>query len=269
MLVVPDHKLGTNDCRGWLRRSLFAKLKQKHDAEVVADHVERLRREKIGRALEKEFSDGDCTQLEEIAKREIAHKFLPSGRFYQFRMAFANTQAKGSFKWMGDDVADALKADCVLPESAIKPGLKGPAVVYSVIGEGRRFRSRSDGYSRSVTPTRIRILVHTAGTRTNGLDSMGVLPQAMKQVAKLSEAVGQGRYDELLVILGHHPDKIRLRLPSRTVAKSSVLLRDYCWPMRAAKSFAILTSTINLTRSWHAGRSRQRLAEVFVYQLLH
>ncbi len=51
VLVVPDLKLGTNDCRGWLRRSLFAKLKQKHDAEVVADHVERLRREKIGRAL--------------------------------------------------------------------------------------------------------------------------------------------------------------------------------------------------------------------------
>src|SRR5882757_4832296 len=110
VLVVPDHKLGTNDCRGWLRRSLFEKLKQKHDAEVVADHVERLCREKLGRAPEKGFSDSDSLQLEEIAKREIVHKFLPSGRFYQFRMAFANTQAKGSFKWMDDDVADALNA---------------------------------------------------------------------------------------------------------------------------------------------------------------
>jgi hypothetical protein len=208
VLVVPDHKLGTNDCRGWLRRSLFEKLKQKHDAEVVADHVERLCREKIGRALEKGFSDSDSLQLEEIAKREIVHKFLPSGRFYQFRMAFANTQAKGSFKWMDDDVADALNADFVLPESAIKPGLKGPAVVYSVIGEGRRFRgpiamgireaSRQLEFESSYT-----LLEHAP------MDSiqMEVLPQAMKQVAKLSEAVGQGRYDELLEILGHHPDK--------------------------------------------------------------
>src|SRR5208282_6753115 len=34
-----------------------------------------------------------------------------------------------------------------------------------------------------------------------------ILPQAMKQVAKLSEAVGEGRYEDLLEILGHHPDK--------------------------------------------------------------
>src|SRR5437763_14976200 len=29
----------------------------------------------------------------------------------------------------------------------------------------------------------------------------------MKQVAKLSEAVGEGRYEDLLEILGHHPDR--------------------------------------------------------------
>ena len=57
--VVPDHELGTNDCRGWIRQSLFDKLN------------------------------------------------LPGGRFYQFRLAFAQTQAKGSFKVMGDDIADA------------------------------------------------------------------------------------------------------------------------------------------------------------------
>jgi len=34
-----------------------------------------------------------------------------------------------------------------------------------------------------------------------------ILPQAMKQVAKLSEAVGEGRYEDLLEILGHHPDR--------------------------------------------------------------
>ena len=29
----------------------------------------------------------------------------------------------------------------------------------------------------------------------------------MKQVAKLNEAIGEGRYEDLLKILGHHPDK--------------------------------------------------------------
>src|SRR5687767_552385 len=50
--VVPDHELGTNDCRGWIRKSLFDKLA------------------------------------------------LPARRFYQFRLAFAQTQSKGSFKIM-------------------------------------------------------------------------------------------------------------------------------------------------------------------------
>jgi len=31
VLVVPDRKLGTNDCRGWIRRSVFQRLKEKHD----------------------------------------------------------------------------------------------------------------------------------------------------------------------------------------------------------------------------------------------
>ena len=59
-MVVKDLELGTNDCRGWIRRSLFEKLA------------------------------------------------LPEGHFYQFRLAFAETQAKGSFKVMTDEVADAL-----------------------------------------------------------------------------------------------------------------------------------------------------------------
>jgi len=30
LMVVEDHELGTNDCRGWLRRSLFQKLQQRY-----------------------------------------------------------------------------------------------------------------------------------------------------------------------------------------------------------------------------------------------
>ena len=59
VLVVDDHTLGTNDCRGWIRRSMFEKLD------------------------------------------------LPARHFYQFRLAFNRTQAKGSFKVMENDVAEA------------------------------------------------------------------------------------------------------------------------------------------------------------------
>ena len=92
VLVVEDHILGTNDCRGWIRRSLFSKLQ------------------------------------------------LPENCFYQFRLAFEKAQAKGSFKVMEDEAAQLLDADIVLPESAVKPGLKAPVMMDSVFGNGRRFR---------------------------------------------------------------------------------------------------------------------------------
>ena len=75
VLVVDDHTLGTNDCRGWIRRSMFEKLD------------------------------------------------LPARHFYQFRLAFNRTQAKGSFKVMENDVAEALGADIILPKSSMKPAL--------------------------------------------------------------------------------------------------------------------------------------------------
>ena len=34
LMVVEDHELGTNDCRGWIRRSLFQRLQQQRYAEL-------------------------------------------------------------------------------------------------------------------------------------------------------------------------------------------------------------------------------------------
>jgi len=80
--------------------------------------------------------------------------------------------------------------------------------MYSIIGPGRRFAgnvavgirevSRQLEFESSYT------LVEHAPEDSIQLE---ILPQAMKQVAKLSEAVGEGRYEELLEILGRHPDK--------------------------------------------------------------
>jgi hypothetical protein len=213
VLVVLDRKLGTNDCRGWIRRSLFQRLQEKHDDELLALHIDRLRRERHGTVRDEDLDEQERSILLHDAKREISAKRLPEGRFYQFRMAFSNTQAKGAFKIMEDDVSDALEADLVLPESAVKPGLKIPPVMYSIFGPGRRFRgdvvvgirevSRQLEFESSYT------LVEHAPEDSIQLE---ILPQAMKQVARLSEAVGQGRYEELLELLGRHPDKVSAEL---------------------------------------------------------
>src|SRR2546427_1990103 len=86
VLVVPDHSLGTNDCRGWIRRSVFGKLQQKHDADLLDRQVKRLLQQQCPDVQEKGLPlDGqERSALETQAKQEIAGKLLRSQRFYQF-----------------------------------------------------------------------------------------------------------------------------------------------------------------------------------------
>src|SRR6516164_1652505 len=155
VLVVEDHILGTNDCRGWIRRSLFTKLQ------------------------------------------------LPENCFYQFRLAFEKTQAKGSFKVMEDEAAQLLDADIVLPESAVKPGLKAPVMMYSVFGKGRRFRGPLvlgiREFSRKLEFESSYTLIEHAPDDSIQLE---ILPEALGQVRKLNESISEGRYTELLELLG-------------------------------------------------------------------
>src|SRR6202142_2063906 len=211
VLVVPDCALGTNDCGSWIAKSKFQLLQNKHAGELVANQVRRLLRERYGNVREEDLDldEQERLSLVEQAERETAGKVLPSNRFYQFRMAFAGTQAKGSFKIMEDDVADALEADFILPESAVKPGLKIPAVMYSIFGPGRKFAGNVAVGIREVSH---QLEFESSYTFVEHApeDSIQfeILPQAMKQVTKLSEAVGEGRYEDLLEILGHHPDRL-------------------------------------------------------------
>jgi len=155
VLVVEDHILGTNDCRGWIRRSLFSELQ------------------------------------------------LPDNCFYQFRLAFEKTQAKGSFKVMEDEVAQLLDADIVLPESAVKPGLKVPVMMYSVFGKGRRFRGPVvlgiREFSRKLEFESSYTLIEHAPDDSIQLE---ILPEALGQVRNLNESISEGRYQELLALLG-------------------------------------------------------------------
>ena len=63
---------------------------------------------------------------------------VKGGAFYQFRLAFGETQAKGSFKVMGDEVADALDVDIIVPESSVKPSPTFPPFILEKLGFGSR-----------------------------------------------------------------------------------------------------------------------------------
>jgi hypothetical protein len=177
VLVVEDHVLGTNDCRGWIRHSLFQKLE------------------------------------------------LPENCFYQFRLAFENTQAKGAFKVMEDEAAELLDADIVLPESAVKPGLKIPVKVYPFFGKGRRFRGPAvlgvREFSRKLEFESSYTLIEHAPDDSIQLE---ILPEALGQVDVLNEALSRGDYTELLDLLGLNESELSQEEEVRVV--EAALLAD-------------------------------------------
>ncbi|MGA7829794.1 MAG: hypothetical protein WCA21_02405 [Terracidiphilus sp.] len=159
IVVVEDHVLGTNDCRGWIRESLYRKL------------------------------------------------HLSPDRFCQFRLAFdarEPKQAKGALKAMSDRVADRLAVDCILPESACKPNLKGGSRFLPQIGtSGRQYIgpavlgikqwSRVTEYGSSYT------LVEHASDEALQLE---IMPRAIEEVRKVRKAWDDGDYEGLLRVLG-------------------------------------------------------------------
>jgi tetratricopeptide (TPR) repeat protein len=176
-LVVKDHELGTNDCRGWISRSLFK------------------------------------------------HLHLPDGRFYQFRMSFDSNQAKGSFKVMEDDVANALAADIVIPRSSCKPEYRKPEVAYRcptntgrVTGQysagrvvvGIREISRELQFSSSYT------LIEHAPAKSIETE---IKPIAMTAVEAVKNAIATNDFAELFQILGIS-DEVELFRPDEHVGDS-------------------------------------------------
>ena len=70
VMVVDDREFGTNDCRGWLSQSLFRKLQQKHEAELLAKEAERLLAQRMADGSEGfSLSEEEEAQLLEQAKR--------------------------------------------------------------------------------------------------------------------------------------------------------------------------------------------------------
>jgi len=203
LMVVEDHELGTNDCRGWVRLSLFQQLRAQRYAELLeAEKATLVLRHKGPLTPER------LSELTERAERNATAKVVPEGRFYQFRLAFGTTQAKGSFKVMDDEVADALTADIVLPKSSVKPEYKGPSVLRQVLSGltgvdtrvyegpvvfGIRDVSRPLEFKSSYTLTQ-----HAP------MDSIEteVIPYALEQVRKVTETVNNNDFEELFRLLG-------------------------------------------------------------------
>ncbi|HYK91059.1 MAG TPA: hypothetical protein VE398_19965, partial [Acidobacteriota bacterium] len=140
VLVVEDRELGTNDCRGWLSESLFRRLQAKHRENLLADEMKKLLMHSQKSHLDTpdfQLDPADEVVLRQQAAARIARKLLRGNRFYQFRLAFDKTQAKGSFKVMADDLSEQLEADIILPKSSIKPKYQGGVLrsIRSALGD--------------------------------------------------------------------------------------------------------------------------------------
>ncbi len=178
VIVVKDHEFGTNDCRGWISRSLLGALQERARA---------------------------------------SGRDLPGDRMYQFRLAFDSTQAKGSCKVMEDDVAEFLGADIILPESSVKPAYKGPSRFLDLFRsqtrqlEVRTYRGPIVFGIREVSEPRefessYTLLEHASWETLKS----EILPHALSEVQKLRTAVEQGDYEGLLDLLGTSQAQKRL-----------------------------------------------------------
>jgi hypothetical protein len=152
-----------------------------------------------------EFGTNDCRGW--ISQSLFRKLNLPGHRFYQFRLAFDKTQAKGSFKVMADDVAQKLESDIILPKSSVKPEYRGSLVrsVRSLLGDrqahvyrgpivlGIRDVSRDLQFKSSYT------LVEHAPEDSIELE---IKAHALQQIERLEAAAKEGDFAELFRLLG-------------------------------------------------------------------
>jgi len=211
LLVVDDRQLGTNDCRGWISESLFKNLQAKHRNDLLANEMKKL----LAKRKQPHF-DGhegfdldneEGVVLEEQATLKIRHKVLRARHFYQFRLAFDKTQAKGSFKIMVDTLAEQLEADIILPRSSVKPRYQGGVLrtIRSVLGDRQAHAYRGSvlvgirDVSRDLEFQSSYTLVEHAPEDSIELE---IKPYALRQVEKLRKAWEENNFTELFELLG-------------------------------------------------------------------
>ncbi|MCU1295891.1 MAG: hypothetical protein JWO91_169, partial [Acidobacteriaceae bacterium] len=144
-----------------------------------------------------------------ISQSVFGRFVLPKHRLYQFRLAFENTQAKGAFKIMADDVAEKLGADIILPESCVKPEYKQTSRFLDFLRwrkpklEVRSYRGPVVFGIREVSQS---LQLHSSYTLIEHAPwesmQLEILPLAMHQGRKLRTACQDGKYEDVLELLG-------------------------------------------------------------------
>jgi len=158
-----------------------------------------------------------------FSKRLFLRFDLTPRRFYQFRLAFADMQAKGAFKVMDDEVADHLGADIILPQSSIKPGPTTPVpengLLYGTeVVPGVREVSRLLSFEGSYT-----LIVHAPRESVEN----EIIPEARVRIGQLNAAFSARNHKALVELLGRKvSDDLdeKDETPERTV--EAVLLAD-------------------------------------------
>jgi hypothetical protein len=211
VMVVADREFGTNDCRGWISQSLFGKLQQSHQVELLAKETERLLAQRKAACSDdqQEFSltEEEESALFEQAKRRVQGKRIRAHRFYQFRLAFDRTQAKGAFKVMADEMAQHLEADIILPKSCMKPKYQGGVLrtFRSLVGDGQGHTFRGPvviGFrdvSRNLEFNSSYTLLEHAPEDSIELE---IKPYALSQIGKVRQAFEENNFSELFPLLG-------------------------------------------------------------------
>ena len=144
-----------------------------------------------------------------ISESVFKHFQLSRHRLYQFRLAFENTQAKGACKVMADEVAEKLGADIILPESCVKPEYKQPSKFLDFLRwrrpkiEVRTYRGPVVFGIREVSrklelQSSYTLIEHAPWVSVQ----TEIAPFAMEQARKLRAACQDGRYDEVIELLG-------------------------------------------------------------------
>jgi hypothetical protein len=211
LLVVEDRQLGTNDCRGWISHSLFRRLQAKQRDDLLAEETKKLLTKRRLQSPD-DHEDFDLDEqvraaLEEQASSKVERKVLRAHHFYQFRLAFDSTQAKGSFKVMTNELAEKFEADIILPKSSVKPKYKGGVLrrIRSILGDPQAHAFRGSvllgirDVSRELEFQSSYTLVEHAPEDSIELE---IKPYALRQIEKLRKAWDENNFTDLFELLG-------------------------------------------------------------------
>ena len=151
-----------------------------------------------------EFGTNDCRGWisPSLLARFTELRRLQTGRFYQFRSAFGDWQAKGSLKAMGADVAEVLGVDLLIPTSCIKPSPQGkvaPQAGQALVGirEVSSVREVRGSYT---------LVIHAPADSVE----QEIIPRARERVRAVADSLETGDYANLLDLIGVRDEQERV-----------------------------------------------------------